>query len=87
LENKRGMENHVKILEKHREGKYMNVHELTLKFIQVRNHTPEHANELLDFAKKAYVHNEISFSDYRILVRELELKGATNTPDKVPQTS
>ncbi len=60
----------------------MNVHELTLKFIQVRNHQPEHANELLDFAKKAYVHGEIASSDYRRLVRELELQGA-NTPEKV----
>ncbi|WP_053363924.1 YppF family protein [Bacillus sp. FJAT-27251] len=65
----------------------MNVHELTLKFIQVRNHTPEHANELLDFAKKAYVHNEISFSEYRLLVRELELRGAANTPENAHQNS
>ncbi|MBG9546550.1 YppF family protein [Cytobacillus firmus] len=54
----------------------MNVHELQMKFHQLREYTPENVNELLDFAKKAYIHNEISSTDYRILVRELEAQGA-----------
>nr|WP_315362256.1 YppF family protein [Cytobacillus firmus] len=37
----------------------MNVHELQMKFHQLREYTPENVNELLDFAKKAYIHNEI----------------------------
>ncbi|WP_121612047.1 YppF family protein [Mesobacillus foraminis] len=54
----------------------MNVHELKIMFSQARDYTPSHVNELLDFAKKAYVYNEISFKEYRCLVRELELQGA-----------
>ncbi|WP_026581104.1 YppF family protein [Bacillus sp. J33] len=54
----------------------MNVHELKKKFQQLRDYTPECVNELLDFAKKAYIHNEISSTDYRNLVRELEAQGA-----------
>ncbi|MDQ0271037.1 YppF family protein [Cytobacillus purgationiresistens] len=54
----------------------MNVHELKKKFQQLRDYTPEHVNELLDFSKKAYIHNEISILDYRNLVRDLEALGA-----------
>ena len=32
--------------------------------------------QLLDFAKKAYIHNEINIKEYRLLVRELEAQGA-----------
>jgi hypothetical protein len=59
-----------------RGGNIMNVHELQMKFHQLREYTPENVNELLDFAKKAYIHNEISSTDYRNLVRELEAQGA-----------
>jgi YppF-like protein len=59
-----------------RGGNIMNVHELQKKFHQLREYTPENVNELLDFAKKAYIHNEISSTDYRNLVRELEAQGA-----------
>ncbi|KAB2338283.1 hypothetical protein F7731_01590 [Cytobacillus depressus] len=54
----------------------MNVHELTMKFLQLRNYSPESVNELLDFTKKAYIHNDICISVYRNLVRELEAQGA-----------
>ncbi|WP_174733971.1 YppF family protein [Mesobacillus harenae] len=54
----------------------MNVNELKLLFAQMRDYTPESVNELLDFAKKSYIHNEISINDYRILVRDLESQGA-----------
>jgi hypothetical protein len=64
----------------------MTVQELICMFTQVRKHTPEHVNELLDFAKRAYVQNEISFNDYRILMRELELQGAV-IPEDIKQLS
>jgi len=58
----------------------MTVHELKLKFLQIREYLTDDVNELLDFSKKAYVHNEISIRDYRNLVRELENLGA-----KIPE--
>lgn len=58
----------------------MNVHELTMKFLQMRNYSPENVNELLDFTKKAYIHNDICITVYRKLVRELEAQGA-EVPD------
>ena len=54
----------------------MNVHELKNLFAQVKEYTPEHVNELLDFTKKSYIQNEITINEYRNLVRELELQGA-----------
>ena len=54
----------------------MNVHELNMKFLQIRNYKPENVNELLDFTKKAYIHNVICITEYRNLVRELEELGA-----------
>lgn len=60
----------------------MNVHELAMQFIQKRNYSPENVNELLDFTKRAYVHNDICISVYRNLVRELEAQGA-ETPESL----
>ncbi|PLR80447.1 hypothetical protein CVD25_01615 [Bacillus canaveralius] len=54
----------------------MNIQELKTKFSSIRDYRTEDVNELLDFAKKAYIHNEISINDYRNLVRELEASGA-----------
>jgi hypothetical protein len=54
----------------------MNIHELQSLFIQKRNYSYENVNELLDFAKLTYIHNEISINDFRQIVRELELLGA-----------
>ncbi|MEH7125258.1 YppF family protein [Bacillus sp. JJ1532] len=54
----------------------MNVHELAMKFFQMRNYSPESVNELLDFTKKSYVQNDICINVYRNLVRELEAQGA-----------
>jgi hypothetical protein len=59
----------------------MNIHELKSLFMQKRNYSTESVNELMDFAKMAYIHNEISISEYRHLVRELESLGA-ETPDE-----
>lgn len=58
----------------------MTVHELKLKFLHIRNYLTEDVNELLDFTKNAYIHNEISIREYRNLVRELENLGA-NIPE------
>lgn len=52
----------------------MNVHELKAKFLQSRQYACENFNELLVFAKQAYIRNEIKASEYRNLVRELESK-------------
>lgn len=54
----------------------MYVHDLKEKFSLHKQYTTEDVNELLDFAKKAYILNEISSSEYKNLVRELESQGA-----------
>lgn len=54
----------------------MTVHELKEKFFSHKNYEAEDVNVLLDFAKKAYIYNEISVSDYKNIVRELESLGA-----------
>lgn len=54
----------------------MFVHELKKKFSIHKKYQTEDVNELLDFAKKAYVSNEITSSEYKKLVRELESRGA-----------
>jgi hypothetical protein len=54
----------------------MTIHELKLKFLQIKDYLTDDVNELLDFTKKSYVHNEISICEYRSLVRELEMLGA-----------
>ncbi len=56
----------------------MDIRELKSMFIQVRNYPADHVNELMDFAKKAYVHNEITIKEYRLLVRDLEAQGAVS---------
>lgn len=59
----------------------MNIRDLQSLFINKRNYQNENVNELMDFAKVTYLHNEISISEYRHLVRELEALGAEN-PDQ-----
>jgi len=54
----------------------MTIHELKLKFLQIRDYFTDDVNELLDFTKKEYVQNKISIIEYRNLVRELEKLGA-----------
>ena len=54
----------------------MNVHELKSKFLLRREYETDNVNDLLDFAKNAYINNEISINEYRNLVRELEAQGA-----------
>ncbi|CRK83884.1 YppF family protein [Neobacillus massiliamazoniensis] len=59
----------------------MNILELKSRFIISRDYTTDDANSLLDFAKKAYIHNEIDIKEYRLLVRELENLGAVIPDD------
>mgnify|MGYP001413602070 CR=1 FL=1 len=54
----------------------MYIHELKEKFSLHKNYQTDDVNELLDFAKKSYIHNEISSSEYKKIVRELESQGA-----------
>jgi hypothetical protein len=54
----------------------MDIQVLKGKFNQSRDYKTDDVNALMDFAKKAYIHNEININDYRLLVRELEAQGA-----------
>ncbi|WP_075982093.1 YppF family protein [Bacillus massilinigeriensis] len=58
----------------------MKVNELREKFLKRKNFEAESVNQLLDFAKKAYVLGDISIKEYRELTRELESLGA-KVPD------
>ncbi|MEH7303484.1 YppF family protein [Neobacillus drentensis] len=59
----------------------MDIRELKSKFIQTRDYTTDDVNALMDFAKKAYIQNDINIKEYRLLVRELEKQGAV-----IPET-
>jgi hypothetical protein len=54
----------------------MDIRALKCKFNQSRDYHTDDVNALMDFAKKAYIHNEINIKEYRLLVRELEAQGA-----------
>ncbi|MEH6908455.1 MULTISPECIES: YppF family protein [Neobacillus] len=64
----------------------MDIRELKGKFIQSREYTTDDVNALMDFAKKAYIHNDITIKEYRLLVRELEKQGAV-IPDMENENS
>lgn len=64
----------------------MDIRELKSRFIQSRDYNTDDVNELMDFAKKAYIHNEIDIKEYRLLVRELENLGAV-IPDNYKENS
>lgn len=64
-----------------KEELFMDIRELKSKFIQSRDYNTDDVNALMDFAKKAYIHNEINIKEYRLLVRELESQGAV-----IPET-
>ncbi|MGX6442530.1 YppF family protein [Neobacillus sp. K501] len=59
----------------------MDIRALQSKFIQSRDYHTDDVNELMDFAKKAYIQNEIDIREYRLLVRELEAEGAVIPDD------
>lgn len=62
----------------------MTINELKSLFIQKRNYHYENVNELMDFAKMTYIHNEISINEYRLLVKELEALGAEIPEEQNP---
>jgi hypothetical protein len=64
----------------------MDIRELKSKFVQSREYNTDDVNALMDFAKKAYIHNEITIKEYRLLVRELESLGAV-IPDNQKEDS
>jgi len=57
----------------------MSIHELKEKFLQKRSYSIEDECQLLDFAKQSYINNEISVTEFRNAIRELEKLGAQNT--------
>ncbi|RLQ95140.1 YppF family protein [Falsibacillus albus] len=61
----------------------MNVQQLKELFKQKRSFDTEDVNELLDFAKYAYIHNELSGKQYRRVVGELESEGASLPPEGI----
>ena len=64
----------------------MDIRSLKSKFNQSRDYSTDDVNTLMDFAKKAYIHNEINIKEYRLLVRELEALGAV-IPDDYKEDS
>ncbi|WP_110112352.1 YppF family protein [Bacillus sp. CGMCC 1.16541] len=60
----------------------MCVNELRKSFVECKKYEPEHHNELLDFAQQKYLKGNISISQYKSIVKELELIGAQK-PDFV----
>jgi hypothetical protein len=69
-----------------KEELHMDISSLKSKFNQSRDYTTDDVNALMDFAKKAYIHNEINIKEYRLLVRELEAQGAV-IPDNYKEDS
>jgi hypothetical protein len=64
----------------------MNISELKNRFIKSKEYSTDNVNQLLDFAKKAYIHNEINIKEYSLLIRDLEANGAM-TPDSDNENS
>lgn len=64
----------------------MDIRSLKSKFTQSRDYCTDDVNALMDYAKKAYIHNEINIKEYRLLVRELEALGAV-IPDDYKEDS
>lgn len=69
-----------------KEELHMDIRSLKSKFNQSRDYSTDDVNTLMDFAKKAYIHNEINIKEYRLLVRELEALGAV-IPDDYKEDS
>lgn len=69
-----------------KEELHMDIGSLKSKFNQSRDYSTDDVNALMDFAKKAYIHNEINIKEYRLLVRELEAQGAV-IPDDYKENS
>jgi hypothetical protein len=77
---------HVTIKKMMKEEFILPIRVLKSKFIQSREYNTEDVNELLDFARKAYIHNEIDIKEYRLFIRELEAQGAV-VPENFKEVS
>ncbi|MBJ8028637.1 YppF family protein [Bacillus cereus group sp. N21] len=53
--------------------------DLKQAFAQKKGYSTEDMNELLDFARHHYLEGKICISEYRVLIRELEINGAEPT--------
>ncbi|AIK40002.1 hypothetical protein COM13_03505 [Bacillus pseudomycoides] len=53
--------------------------DLKQAFAQKKGYSTEDMNELLDFARHHYLEGKICISEYRVLIRELEINGAKPT--------
>ena len=51
--------------------------DLKQAFSQKKGYYTENVNELLDFARHWYLEGKICISDYRTVIKELEINGAT----------
>lgn len=66
----------------------MDIRELKSRFNQSRDYQADSVNELMDFAKKAYIQNEIDIKEYSLLVRDLEAQGAVSPNNEdIPLTT
>jgi hypothetical protein len=54
----------------------VNVLELKMNFISLKNYEPADVNELLDFARQIYLRGQMTIAQYRDIIRELEAAGA-----------
>ncbi|MBZ5751809.1 MULTISPECIES: YppF family protein [Metabacillus] len=54
----------------------MLVEDLIFRFEQVKERSPLHTNELLDYMQKSYIYGELSIIEYKKLFFELDKLGA-----------
>jgi hypothetical protein len=59
-----------------KEDYFMDIRELKNRFNKSRDYITHDVNALMDFARKAYIYNEIGIKEYRLLIRDLEDQGA-----------
>lgn len=57
--------------------------ELKQVFSMKKGYVPENMDELLDFARHHYLEGKICLSDYRNLIRELEINGAKTPAENI----
>lgn len=55
---------------------YMLLEDLIHRFTSEKNQAPLHANDLLDYVQKQYIHREISIVEYKKLFCELDKRQA-----------
>lgn len=54
----------------------MGLEDLRKRFINGKCYEPMNVNELLDYARQLYLKNELTITQYRKVIKELENKGA-----------